>query len=124
MALHPRLYICGSTSGFAHGSSAYGGSARSSARSSAYGGTARSSAYGGSARSSAYGGSTRSSIYKSSARRLCVRRFCPILLGWRKAPHRALYPYRLQYFMHFLLDKGYFMLAYLHYPKPHCLLQQ
>ena len=28
------------------------------------------------------------------------------------------YPYQLQYFMYFLLDKGYFMLAYSHYPKP------
>ena len=24
--------------------------------------------------------------------------------------------------MHFLLDKGYFMLACLHYPKPHCFV--
>jgi hypothetical protein len=33
---------------------------------------------------------------------------------------KKFYPYRLRYFMHFLLDKGYFMLAYSHYPKPPC----
>jgi len=40
------------------------------------------------------------------------------LVGVEKPRTGHLYPYRLRYFMHFLLDKGYFMLAYSHYPKP------
>jgi len=44
--------------------------------------------------------------------------FC--LVGVEKLCTGHFYPYRLWYFMHFLLDKGYFMLAYSHYPKPHC----
>jgi hypothetical protein len=34
------------------------------------------------------------------------------LVGVEKLRTGHFYPYRLRYFMHFLLDKGYFMLAY------------
>ena len=46
-------------------------------------------------------------------------KFCLFyLVGVEKLRTGHFYPYRLRYFMHFLLDKGYFILAYLHYPKP------
>ena len=48
--------------------------------------------------------------------------FC--LVGVEKPSTGHFYPYRLWYFMHFLLDKGYFMLAYSHYPKPHWVHEQ
>ena len=43
------------------------------------------------------------------------------LVGVEQLRTGHFYPYRLRYFMHFLLDKGYFILAYSHYPKPHYL---
>ena len=45
----------------------------------------------------------------------------PILPSWgKKALHRAYLSLLIAIFMHILLDKGYFILAYSHYPKPPC----
>src|SRR6266576_2181870 len=75
-------------------------------------------------------------LYIKALRRASCRASCRALCeaSVRRASCRAscrqeieiwhFYPYRLRYFMHFLLDKGYFMLAYSHYPKPPCQCQE
>ena len=63
--------------------------------------------------------STISTISAISVSAISAKFYLFYLVGVEKLCTGHFYPYRLRYFMHFLLDKGYFMLAYSHYPKPH-----